>query len=154
MLLISKPPWKHRVWQNANYFFLGLENKFGHGKEFISGLSQIFFIIFFFFHFGNDALLLQSVKIFIQEWLYPRHYLMEQLVPLFLLTLNCWEVHNSHRSLTCFCYKQRKVWMNYINYLAHSLLFYLILTFLAALRGMWDLSSPTRDRTHTPCIGS
>ena len=20
-------------------------------------------------------------------------------------------------------------------------------------RGMWDLSSPTRDRTHTPCIG-
>ena len=21
---------------------------------------------------------------------------------------------------------------------------------LAALRGMWDLSSPTRDRTHTP----
>ena len=21
------------------------------------------------------------------------------------------------------------------------------------LRGMWDLSSPTRDRTHTPCIG-
>ena len=21
------------------------------------------------------------------------------------------------------------------------------------LQGMWDLSSPTRDRTHTPCIG-
>ena len=21
-------------------------------------------------------------------------------------------------------------------------------------RGMWDLSSPTRDRTHTPCVGS
>ena len=48
VLLISKPPRKHRVWQNAYYFFLGLENKFGHGKEFISGLSQIFVIIFLF----------------------------------------------------------------------------------------------------------
>ena len=26
--------------------------------------------------------------------------------------------------------------------------------FLAELHGMWDLSSPTRYRTHTPCIGS
>ena len=26
--------------------------------------------------------------------------------------------------------------------------------FLSALRGMWDLSSPTRDRTHAPCSGS
>ena len=25
---------------------------------------------------------------------------------------------------------------------------------LAVPRGMWDLSSPTRDRTHTPCLGS
>ena len=22
------------------------------------------------------------------------------------------------------------------------------------LQGMWDLSSPTRDQNHTPCIGS
>ena len=26
--------------------------------------------------------------------------------------------------------------------------------FLAALRGMWDPSFPTRDRTHAPCSGS
>ena len=26
--------------------------------------------------------------------------------------------------------------------------------FYAALHGMWDLSSPTRDQTHIPCIGS
>ena len=30
--------------------------------------------------------------------------------------------------------------------------FFLFFTFL--LRGMWDLSSPTRDRTRTPCSGS
>ena len=23
-----------------------------------------------------------------------------------------------------------------------------------SLQGMWDLSSPTRDQTHTPCFGS
>ena len=28
------------------------------------------------------------------------------------------------------------------------------LFFLAVLCGMWDLSFPTRDRTHAPCIGS
>lgn len=66
VLLISKPLQKCNVWQNANYFFLGLENKFGHGKEFISGLSQIVVIFFFFFHFSSDVLLLQSVKNFIQ----------------------------------------------------------------------------------------
>ena len=26
--------------------------------------------------------------------------------------------------------------------------------FLAMLCSMWDLSSPTRDQTHAPCIGS
>ena len=26
--------------------------------------------------------------------------------------------------------------------------------FLVTLHGVWDLSSPTRDPTHTPCIGS
>ena len=26
--------------------------------------------------------------------------------------------------------------------------------YLAALHGMWDLSSPTRDQTQAPCIGS
>ena len=36
-----------------------------------------------------------------------------------------------------------------------SLLFYFILFyFLAALCGMWDLSSPTRVRTRAPCIES
>ena len=37
------------------------------------------------------------------------------------------------------------------------LLFYFILfyfIFLATLHGMQDLSSPTRDRTRIPCIGS
>ena len=29
-----------------------------------------------------------------------------------------------------------------------------VFLFLAALGGMRDLSSPTRDRTHGPCIGS
>ena len=26
--------------------------------------------------------------------------------------------------------------------------------FLAELCGMWDASSPTKDQTHAPCIGS
>ena len=30
----------------------------------------------------------------------------------------------------------------------------MLFNFLAAPRGTWDLSSPTRDRTHVPCIGS
>ena len=30
----------------------------------------------------------------------------------------------------------------------------LFFNFLATPHGMWDLSSPTRDRTHDPCIGS
>ena len=33
-------------------------------------------------------------------------------------------------------------------------IFNLILFFWAVLRGMWDLSSPSRDRTCTPCSGS
>ena len=32
------------------------------------------------------------------------------------------------------------------------LFIYLFIYLLAALRGMWDLSSPTRDRTCAPCI--
>ena len=38
-------------------------------------------------------------------------------------------------------------------YLFLIILFYFI-AFLAAWHGMRDLSSPTRDRTHAPCIGS
>ena len=29
-----------------------------------------------------------------------------------------------------------------------------IITFLAVPHGLWDLSSPTRDQTPVPCIGS
>ena len=32
--------------------------------------------------------------------------------------------------------------------------FFLIFIFLAALQGLWDLSSPTRDGTQAPCSGS
>ena len=38
----------------------------------------------------------------------------------------------------------------FIEFVTILLLFY-VLVFWP--RGMWDLSSPTRDRTHTPCIG-
>ena len=38
------------------------------------------------------------------------------------------------------------------GYLTHFILFYFI--FLAMLRGLQDLSSPTRDRTCAPCSGS
>ena len=31
--------------------------------------------------------------------------------------------------------------------------YYIHFNFLAMLHSLWDLSSPTRDRTHTPCIG-
>ena len=34
------------------------------------------------------------------------------------------------------------------------ILFYFIYLFLAAPRGMWDLSSPTRDGTQAACSGS
>ena len=38
----------------------------------------------------------------------------------------------------------------------HSFLFFFLILkkFLATPRGMWDLSSLTRDRNHAPCIGS
>ena len=36
--------------------------------------------------------------------------------------------------------------------LSNRILFFFF--FLAMPHGMWDLSSPTRDRTHAPCIGS
>ena len=38
--------------------------------------------------------------------------------------------------------------------LTHPFFFFFHSFFLTALHGMWGLSSPTRDRTHTPCIGS
>ena len=38
----------------------------------------------------------------------------------------------------------------FIEFVTLLLLFY-VLVFWP--RGIWDLSSPTRDRTHTPCIG-
>lgn len=65
MLLISKLFAKAWNLVNANYSFLGFEDKLVMEKN-LSPDSQIFAIIFF-FHFSSDALLLQSVKIFIQE---------------------------------------------------------------------------------------
>ena len=45
--------------------------------------------------------------------------------------------------------------MFFWNSLAFSFLFLkFFCLFLAALHGMWDFSSPTRDRTHTPYSGS
>ena len=35
-----------------------------------------------------------------------------------------------------------------------NVILFLILTFFFWLHGMWDLISPTRDRTHSPYIGS
>ena len=32
--------------------------------------------------------------------------------------------------------------------------FFFFFLLLAILCSMWDLSAPTRDQTHTPCIGS
>ena len=47
------------------------------------------------------------------------------------------------------------IWKLYFNeqfFSAVILFFYYY--FLAVLRSMWDLTSPTRDRTHSPCIGN
>ena len=38
----------------------------------------------------------------------------------------------------------------FIEFVTVLLLFYV---FVFGWQGMWDLSSRTRDRTHTPCIG-
>ena len=38
-----------------------------------------------------------------------------------------------------------------IEFVTILLIFFYVLVFW--LFGMWDLSSPTRDRTRTPCIG-
>ena len=38
----------------------------------------------------------------------------------------------------------------FIEFVTTLLLFYALFCWP---QGMWDLSSPTRDRTHTPCIG-
>lgn len=80
---------KHEVWQDVSNLFSGLEYNFNRGKEFISGLSLIFVMIFLFiyFHFSSDTLLLQSMKIFIQGWSFCTHYLIKQLVLLFSLTI-------------------------------------------------------------------
>ena len=37
---------------------------------------------------------------------------------------------------------------------ANILIKKIFFNFMATLHGMWDLGSLTRDRTHTPCIGS
>ena len=37
---------------------------------------------------------------------------------------------------------------------SQDLLFFFLFFLLAMPRGVWDLSSPTRDRTHAPCSGS
>ena len=44
----------------------------------------------------------------------------------------------------------RTIFIVFIGFVTILLLFY-VLVFWP--RGMWDLSSPTRDRTRTPCIG-
>ena len=57
---------------------------------------------------------------------------------------------NSLNSVCLKCaYFTITVFLNFI-YLFICLFIY----FLAALCSMWDLTSPTRDRTHTACIGS
>ena len=38
----------------------------------------------------------------------------------------------------------------FIEFVTTMLLFYVLVFWL---RGTWDLSAPTRDQTHTPCIG-
>ena len=38
----------------------------------------------------------------------------------------------------------------FIEFVTILLLFYVLVFWL---RGVWDLNSPTRDRTHTPCTG-
>ena len=56
----------------------------------------------------------------------------------------------------CFCLFVFKIFLMwtifkvFIEFVTILLLFY-VLVFWS--QGMWDLSSPTRDRTHTPCIG-
>jgi hypothetical protein len=52
----------------------------------------------------------------------PRRYLIEQLVPLFRLTLSHRNVCNPHRPLTCHFYKQSSLWIIYCNNLTHVLL--------------------------------
>ena len=42
------------------------------------------------------------------------------------------------------------MWTIFKVFIEFLLLFYVLVFWL---RGMWDLSSPTRDRTRTPCIG-
>ena len=39
-------------------------------------------------------------------------------------------------------------------YFFNQTIFFFFNTFLVAPHAMWDLSSPTRDGTHVPCIGS
>ena len=39
--------------------------------------------------------------------------------------------------------------------LVHGTFFFFVICFVLAVpRGMWGFSSPTRDQTHGPCIGS
>ena len=44
-----------------------------------------------------------------------------------------------------------KVLKSLLNLLQYCFCIFMLMVF--CLQGMWDLSSPTRDRTHTPCIG-
>ena len=51
--------------------------------------------------------------------------------------------------------KNQQGYRSHLNNTVNELFFFsLFKKFLAVLRGMWDLSSPTRDGTHAPCSGS
>ena len=51
---------------------------------------------------------------------------------------------------TIFFFLKWTIFKVFIEFVTILLLFYVLVFWL---RGMWDLSSPTRDRTRTPCIG-
>ena len=53
-------------------------------------------------------------------------------------------------------YREEKIWTLLLMCIHSSALFFFFFSFLflAAPCGMRDLSSPTRDRTRVPCIGS
>ena len=66
------------------------------------------------------------------------------------LFLDCYIALYSFYFLSCIFFVMWTIFKVFIEFVTILLLFY-VLVFWP--QGMWDLSSPTRDRTHTPCIG-
>ena len=120
-------------------------------------------VVLFLTFWGNSILFsLVAAQIYIPTnsiWGLPFHHILTNTCVFFLIIsiltgVRCYLTMGF--VWFCFCLFVFKIFLMwtifkvFIEFVTILLLFY-VLVFWS--QGMWDLSSPTRDRTHTPCIG-